>query len=278
MPESNSPSWADTHLFSLHVRDAGLTAFVLSDDHAFAAFAANKVFNQPGVYVATNQAGKSYVGYGRDLQYRTLPYTTGLTQPARLICIVGQNRPLSVEEAASLERIIAQVLWPYTNLDKNDDYPLGGRVDLGTYGELHAAWSSVALNFRECAPELARPWLGPDYGHLPAPDDELTRYGGRRIAQRKNLRASSIPTTGGYIIEPGSLVRPEPRKQRHLLGYTHRIESLFAGLLVEDRDALRLTRPIFRDTLASCSRFVFDTSDTAAWQPVPRDFPDSPII
>jgi len=278
MPQSNSPSWADTHLFSLHGRDAGLTAFVLSDDHAFAAFAANKVFNQPGVYVATNQAGKSYVGYGRDLQYRTLPYTTGLTQPARLICIVGQKRPLLVEEAASLERIIAQVLWPYTNLEKNVDYPFGGRIDLNAYSALHASWSSLALNFRECAPELARPWLGPDYIHLPAPDESLMRYGGRRIAKRKDLRASVIPTTNGYIIEPGSLVRREPRETSRILGHALRIESEFAGLLVRERDALKLTRPIFRDTLASCSRFVFDTSDTAAWQPVPRDFPDSPII
>lgn len=278
MPQSNSHLWADTHLSSLHGKDAGLTAFVLSDDHAFAAFATNGAFNQPGAYIATNQAGKSYVGYSQDIRYRTQTYTTGLTQPARLICILGQNRPLSVEEAAALERIVAQVLWPYTNLDKNDDYPLGGRVDLGTYSALHAAWSSVALNFRECAPELARPWLGPDYAHLPAPNDELTRYGGRRIAKRKNICASVIPTTGGYIIEPGSLIRLEPRDRKHLLSYTHRLESLFAGLLVQEHDALRLIRPIFRDTLASCSRFVFDTSDTAAWQPVPRHFPDSPTM
>jgi hypothetical protein len=278
MSQSNRFPWAEAHLSPRHGKDGGLTAFVLSDDHAFAAFAANKFFSQPGFYVATNNAGKTYVGYGGDLRHRTLRYTTGLTQPARLICIVGQSRPLSPEEAAALERMIAQVLWPYANLDKNDDYPLGGRVDLGTYSSLHAAWSSVALNFRECAPELARPWLGPDYAHLPAPNLDLTRYGGRRIAKRKNICASVIPTTGGYIIEAGSLIRLEPRDRKHLLSYTHRLESLFAGLLVREHDALRLIRPIFRETLASCSRFVFDTSDTAAWQPVPRHFPDSPTM
>jgi len=278
MSQSNTLTWAGAHLLPIDGQDGGLSAFVLSDDQAFAAFAANRFFSQPGAYVATNQAGKSYVGYSQDIRYRTQTYTTGLTQPARLICILGQNRPLSVEEAASLERIIAQVLWPYANLDKNFGYPLGGRVDLGTYSSLHAAWSSVALNFRECAPELARPWLGPDYAHLPAPNLDLTRYGGRRIAKRKNICASVIPTTGGYIIEAGSLIRLEPRSRKHLLGYTHRLESLFAGLLVQEHDALRLIRPIFRDTLASCSRFVFDTSDTAAWHPVPRDFPDGPGI
>ena len=270
--------WAGAHLSPLHGQDGGLTAFVVNEADAFAAFAASKDFAQPGAYVATNAAGKSYVGHGRDLRHCALPYTAGLTQPRRLICILGQRRALTIEEAGALERIVAQVLWPCANLDKNAGYPHGGRIDLDGYRALHAGWASLAWQFRACAPQLARPWLGPDYAHLPIPNPELMRYGGRRIARRKNLRASVVPTTAGYIIEPGSLVRREPRDQKHLLGYTHRVESEFAGILAPDRDALRLVRPVFRDTLAACSRFVFDTSDTAAWQPEPRDFPDDPVM
>jgi len=262
-------------LSPLTAADGQLAAFILNEPAAFLAFSnATSISAQPGVYIVTSANGQSYVGHGGDLRQRISQHTFGVMQPMRIVAIIGQTKPLDREEAATVERIIAQALWPSRDLDLNQHYPHGGRVSDDQYCRLQAAWASLSAAFRTSMPELAKPWTGPDYAQIPAPD-ENTLPGGRRIARRRGLRASIVPASGGHVIEKGSLVRAEPRDQKRRLSWAMRSECRFAGILIPQGDALKLTRPLHFATIAACSRFVFDTTETAIWQS-PDDFLDSP--
>ena len=255
--------------------DGQLAAFILNEPAAYLAFSkATSISAQPGVYIVTNANGQNYVGHGGDLRQRISQHTFGVMQPMRIVAIIGQTKPLDREEAATVERIIAQALWPSRDLDLNQHYPHGGRVSDDQYSRLQAAWASLSAAFRTSMPELAKPWTGPDYAQIPAPD-EKTLPGGRRIARRRNLSASIVPASGGHVIEKGSLVRAEPRDQKRRLSWAMRSECRFAGILISQGDALKLTRPLHFTTIAACSRFVFDTTETAIWQS-PDDFIDPP--
>ena len=255
--------------------DGQLKAVILNEPAAYLAFSkATSISAQPGVYIVTNANGQNCVGHGGDLRQRISQHTFGVMQPTRIVAIVGQTKPLDREEAAALERVIAQALWPSRDLDLNQHYPHGGRITDDQYSRLQAGWASLAVAFRTSMLELAKPWTGPEYGHVPAPD-ENTLPGGRRIARRRGLRASIMPASSGYVIEKGSLVRAEPRDQKRRLSWAMRSECRFAGILVSQGDALKLTRPLHFATIAACSRFVFDTTETAIWQS-PDDFIDFP--
>lgn len=262
-------------LSPLKAADGQLAAFTLNDPAEHLTFAkATSISAQPGVYIVTNANGQNYVGHGGDLRQRISQHTFGVMQPMRIVAIIGQTKPLDREEAATVERIIAQALWPSRDLDLNQHYPHGGRVSDDQYCRLQAAWASLSAAFRTSMPELAKPWTGPDYAQIPAPD-ENTLPGGRRIARRRGLRASIVPASGGHVIEKGSLVRAEPRDQKRRLSWAMRSECRFAGILISQGDALKLTRPLHFATIAACSRFVFDTTETAIWQS-PDDFIDPP--
>jgi len=272
MRSTTSTEWCDSHLNTIPESSGLLTAVWACESHELAAFSASKRVRQPGMYIVSNGKGEHYVGSSGDVRGRTTPYLHGVLKPARIIAIVGNGRPLQECEARALERIIIQALWPTAKYDANRDEPYGGRVNLEQYCWLQAAWSCLSMALRPIHPDIARPWIGPEYCHLPPPDNGGVFFGGRRTAKRKGVTASIVPNGRGYIIEPGSFIRKEPSDPGHLLAFTIRLESEFAGVLVPSGNQLRLTRPVFRDTLASCSKFVFDTADAAAWQPVEDDY------
>lgn len=272
MRNTTPTTWCDSHLPTIPESSGLLTAVWACEPHEFAAFSASKRVRQPGTYIVSNGMGEHYVGSSGNVRSRTTPYLHGVLKPARIIAIVGNGRLLHEAEARALERIIIQALWPTAKYDANRKEAYGGRVSLEQYCRLHAAWSCLGTALRPVHPDVARPWIGPEYCHLPPPDNGSAFFGGRRIAKRKGVTASIVSTGRGYIIEPGSFIRKEPSDPRHLLAFTIRMESEFAGVLVQRDNQLRLTRPVYRDTLASCSKFVFDTTDAAAWQPVEEDY------
>lgn len=257
--------------------DGQLVAFELNGTFDVVTFSnATPISAQPGIYIITNPAGKNYVGHGGVLRQRIAQHSFGVMQPLRIVAIVGQAKPLDREEAAALERIVAQSLWPSGDLpDRNQHYPNGSRVDDDQYAALQAGWASLCAAFRNTLPALARPWVGPEYAQIPVPGEGDLLIGGRRTAQRRGLKASIVTINGGYVIEKGSVVRAEPHDEKRRLFWATRSEGRYAGILVPDDAGLKLTRGVYFKTIAACSRFVFDTTETAIWQS-PDDFGDFP--
>jgi hypothetical protein len=276
MSHQNALNWAGTLLQPVNADNGRLTAFVLTQAPEFVAFSnATGISGQSGVYIVTNAAGRHYVGQGGNLRKRIDQYAFGVMQPERIVAITGQKTPLDPEEAAGLERVVTQSLWPCHNLDLNHFYPHGGRIDDEQYNAIQAGWSSLVFALRAHVPALSKPWLGPEYAHIPAPNGNDIHPGSRRVARRRNLNASIVPAIGGYVVEKGSLIRAQPRDHSRRLSYAVRNECRYAGILVPHEGALKLTRPVHFRTIAACSRFVFDTTETAIWQS-PDDFSDFP--
>jgi len=74
--------------------------------------------------------------------------------------------------------------------------------------------------------------------------------------------------------DPLSAEFPDNRLLNRVFWAT-RSEGRYAGILVPDDAGLKLTRGVYFKTIAACSRFVFDTTETAIWQS-PDDFGDWP--
>ena len=227
----------------------------------------------PGIYIAVSPEGEIYVGVGANLLARTNRFTATPTRPAMLLYITGNTTPLPQESALVIERIVFQAFRSAGLKMFNRYEPAGSPIALGEYAELQADWAAMISALAPIVPGLACPWLDPGHTRMPPPEPTDAYHEERLVAEKRGVRAVVKRTSRGYVIQAGSRVKAEPIRSAGKLCSMMRIEARYAGLLVPDGEHLRLTRPVFRRTLCSCSRFVFTTGETVIWQRPDDDFP-----
>ena len=232
-------------------------------------------FKQPGIYVCVGSRNQLYVGYSQRLIVRTHRFAATPERPPFLMAIVGNEEPLEPSNASMLERIAHQSLLSAGHSVVNDRGPYGKVIDPNVYSSLQNDWASIVRSIGQIVPALACPWIEPDYAKVPKPHPEDVYRERFFVAQKCGIRAEIKRIYDGYVILPGSMVRRDPIESARDVCHITRIESQFCGLLVSDQDHLRLTRPVFRETLTSCSKFVFTTNDTAIWEPIRDQLPPS---
>ena len=228
---------------------------------------------QPGIYACVAENNRIYVGYGGSVVARAHRYTQAPARPPLLVFIVGNDQPLTLSEAAALERIVFQAFSGAGHSFFNRDEPFGAPIDLATYAKLQCDWASLMPPLSQIVPALACPWIEPSHVRIPKADPIDAYHEEYFVAEKRGLRGVLKRVRGGYLILPGSIVRCEPIRSAGNLCHVMRIESQYCGLLVPDRDHLRLTRPVYRRTLASCSRFVFTTGEASIWEPIRDQLP-----
>ena len=227
----------------------------------------------PGIYICIGPDNRLYVGYSGTLIVRTWRLTAGPVRPPFLMFIVGNDQPLEPENAAVLERIAFQALFSGGHNPMNRRGPYGKLIDLETYSKLQQDWASLIQPLCQIVPALACAWIEPTYARVPKehPDDAyLEEF---LEANKRNMRATIKRIYEGYVIQPGSMIRRDPAPRAKAVRHIQRIESRYCGLLVPDRDQLRLTRPVFRRTLSACSQFAFTITQTGIWEPIRDQLP-----
>lgn len=239
----------------------------------FDTLAQRPEFKQAGIYVCVGSTGQLYAGYSQKLIVRTHRFAATPERPPFLMSIVGNKKPLEPYNASMLERIAHQALLSAGHSVVNDRGPYGKVIDPNVYSSLQNDWASIVRSIGQIVPALACPWIEPVYAKLPKPHPEDVYREQILAAQRRGIRAEIKRIYDGYVILPGSMVRRDPIESARDVCHITRIESQFCGLLVSDQDHLRLTRPVFRETLTSCSKFVFTTNDTAIWEPICDQLP-----
>jgi len=262
MRSTTSTEWCDSHLNTIPESSGLLTAVWACESHELAAFSASKRVRQPGMYIVSNGKGEHYVGSSGDVRGRTTPYLHGVLKPARIIAIVGNGRPLQECEARALERIIIQALWPTAKYDANRDEPYGGRVNLEQYCWLQAAWSCLSMALRPIHPDIARPWIGPEYCHLPLRIMAVSFSVAGGQQSEKGSPRQSYPMAVGTSSNPAALFAKNRRIRgicwplrfvwnRNLLAFSFRLATSFASrapyfvtlsLLVRSSFSTRRTR------------------------------------
>ncbi len=232
-------------------------------------------FKQPGIYVCVGSNNQLYVGYSQKLIVRTHRFAATPERPPFLMAIVGNEKPLEPYNASMLERIAHQALLSGGHRVVNDRGPYGKVIDPQVYSGLQNDWASIVRSIGQIVPALACRWIEPDYAKLPKPHPEDVYREQFLAAEKRGIRAEIKRVYHGYIIQPGSMVRRDPVDSAKDVCHITRIESQYCGLLVLDSGELRLTRPVLRPTLTSCSNFVFTTNDTAIWEPIRDQLPPS---
>lgn len=234
----------------------------------FDAVDQRRELQHPGIYICIGPDSRLYVGYSGTLIVRTWRMTAGPVRPPFLMFIVGNDQPLEPENAAVLERIAYQALVSGGLNAINRRGPYGKQIDLETYSDLQRNWASLIQPLGQIVPALACPWIEPDYGRVPNehPDDAYLEAFFE--ANKRDMRAVIKRVYGGYVIQPGSMIRRDPAPSARPVRHIQRIESRYCGLLVPDRDQLRLTRPVFRNTLSACSQFAFTSGEAGIWEPI----------
>ena len=229
----------------------------------------------PGIYICIGPDNRLYVGYSGTLIVRTWRLTAGPVRPPFLMFIVGNDRPLEPEDAAVLERIAYQALISGGHNPMNRKGPYGKLINLETYSDRQRDWASLIQSLGQIVPALACPWIEPHYARVPKehPDDAYLEEFFE--ASKRDMWATIKRVHGGYVIQPGSMIRRIPAPRARPVRHIQRIESLYCGLLVPDRDQLRLTRPVLRRTLSGCSQFAFTSGETAIWEPIRDRLPPS---
>ncbi|MCC5978811.1 MAG: hypothetical protein JJU21_12170 [Salinarimonas sp.] len=227
----------------------------------------------PGIYIAVSPEGGIYVGVAANLLARTNRFTATPTPPAMLVFITGNTALLPQESALVIERIVFQAFRTAGLKMFNRYEPLGAPLALDEYASLQGDWAAMISALAPIVPGLACPWLDPGHTRMPPPETTDAYHEERLVAQKRGIRAVVKRISRGYVIQAGSRVRAEPIRSAGNLCMMMRIEARYAGLLVPDGEHLRLTRPVFRRTLCSCSRFVYTTGETSIWQRPDDQFP-----
>ena len=227
----------------------------------------------PGIYIAVSPDDAVYVGVAGNLLARTNRFTTMPTSPAMLVFIAGNSAPLTQESALVIERIVFQAFRSAGLKIFNRYEPVGSAVDLDEYASLQGDWAAMISALAPILPGLACPWMDPGHTRMPPPDPTDAYHEERLVAEKRGIRATVKRTSRGYVIQAGSRVRGEPIRSAGNLCRVMRIEARYEGSLVPDGHHLRLTRPMLRRTLCSCSRFVFTTGETDIWQRPDDEFP-----
>ena len=230
---------------------------------------------QPGIYACIADNNRIYVGYGGSVIARAHRYTQAPARPPLLVFIVGNDQPLTLSEAAALERIAFQAFSGAGHSFFNRDEPFGAPIEFDAYAKLQCDWASLMPPLSQIAPALACPWIEPSHVRIPKAHPMDAYHEEYLVAEKRGLRGVLKRVHDGYLIQPGSRVRCEPIRSAGNLCHVMRIESRYCGLLVPDHDQLRLTRPVFRPTLTSCSKFVFTTGETSIWEPIRDQLPPS---
>ncbi|MCC6009286.1 MAG: hypothetical protein JJU40_16665 [Rhodobacteraceae bacterium] len=241
----------------------------------FDALAKIPEFKQPGVYVCVGSKNQLYVGYSGKLIVRTHRFAATPERPPFLMAIVGNKTPLEPYKASMLERIAHQALMSAGHSVVNERGPYGKVINPDVYSTLQNDWASILRPISQVVPALACPWIEPDYAKVPKPHPEDVYLEQFLAAEKCGIRAEIKRVYGGYVILPGSMVRRDPVDSARDVCHITRIESRYCGLLVPDHGELRLTRPVFRPSLTSCSKLVFTTGETAIWEPIREQLPPS---
>ena len=271
---SNILSTAATNAAFLTIAsDNGKLSTTIVQGSGFAQLNQHPELNSPGIYIAVSPDDAVYVGVAGNLLARTNRFTATPTPPAMLLYIAGNSAPLPQESALVIERIVYQAFRSAGLKMFNRYEPLGSPVSLGEYAELQASWAAMISALAPIVPGLACPWLDPGHTRMPPPEPADAYHEERLVAEKRGVRATVKRTSRGYVIQAGSRIRAEPIRSAGKLCIMMRIEAKYAGLLVRDGDHLRLTRPMLRRTLCSCSRFVFTTGETDIWQRPDDEFP-----
>jgi len=264
---SNILSTAATNAAFLAIpSDNGKLVATIVQGQGFKQLDQHPELNCPGIYVAVSPEDAVYVGVAGNLLARTNRFTATPTPPALLVFIAGHTDPLSQESALVIERIVFQAFRSAGLKMFNRYEPLGSPVSLGEYAELQASWAAMISALAPIVPGLACPWLDPGHTRMPPREPADAYHEERLVAEKCGIRAVVKRTSRGYVIEAGSRVRAAPIRSAGKLCSMMRVEARYAGLLVPDGEHLRLTRPVIRRTLCSCSRFVFTTGETNIWQ------------
>ena len=271
---SNILSTAATNAaFFTIASDNGKLSTTIVQGSGFAQLNQHPELNCPGIYIAVSPDDAVYVGVAGNLLARTNRFTATPTPPAMLLYIAGNSAPLPQESALVIERIVYQAFRSAGLKMFNRYEPLGSPVDLDEYSSLQGDWAAMISALAPIVPGLACPWLDPGHTRLPPPEPTDAYHEERLVAEKRGIRAAVKRTSRGYVIQAGSRVRGEPIRSAGNLCRVMRIEARYAGSLVPDGDHLRLTRPMLRRTLCSCSRFVFTTGETDIWQRPDDEFP-----
>lgn len=271
---SNILSTAATNAAFLTIAsDNGKLSTIIVQGSGFAQLNQHSELNCPGIYIAVSPDDAVYVGVAGNLLARTNRFTATPTPPAMLVFIAGNTAPLTQESALVIERIAFQAFRSAGLKMFNRYEPLGSPVDLHEYASLQADWAAMISAIAPILPGLACPWLDSGHTRLPPSDPTDAYHEERLVAEKRGVRATVKRTSRGYVIEAGSRVRAEPIRSAGILCRMMRVEARYAGLLVPDGEYLRLTRPVLRRTLCSCSRFVFTSGETDIWQRPDDDFP-----
>ena len=241
----------------------------------FDTLAQRPEFKQAGVYVCVGSTGQLYVGYSQKLIVRTHRFAATPERPPFLMSIVGNKKPLEPYNASMLERIAHQALLSAGHNAVNDRGPYGKVIDPHVYSGLQNDWASIVRLIGQIVPVLACPWIEPDYAKVPKPHPEDLYRERFFVAEKCGIRAEIKRIYDGYVIQPGSMVRRDPVDSAKDVCHITRIESQYCGLLVSDHGEFRLTRPVLRPTLTSCSKFVFTTNETSIWEPICDQLPPS---
>lgn len=230
----------------------------------------------PGIYVCVTPSGRLYVGYGADVMLRAYRFSHSPERPALMLYIVGGKTPLADDKAKVIERIAFQALSSTGHRLVNAEEPFGEPIDQQRYAEIQCDWAAIVHALGRIVPSLACPWIEPLHAKLRKPHPDDPYHEDFYFGKTAGLRASLKKVKGGYLIQPGSQVRNDPTESAGGLAHLIRIECRYAGLLVPEQNHLRLTRPVFRETLTGCSQFLFTTYSTGIWRRVPTEI--SPMI
>ncbi|MPR09318.1 hypothetical protein [Microvirga tunisiensis] len=182
---------------------------------------------------------------------------TASPRPTRIIVITRVGSPLSPNEVRALERLaLSQVIETGRAEPTNFEEAFGASLGHDGYRALQAFWAKALQWLHPHCPWLAPQILPPFY--LEEPDPFGSSSGQRLVLQRKNLKASLLIAKDGFILLPGSHIRPHVVATASVTPSVLREELWAWGALEpsEDPSLWRLIRHVWCASLSAASFLV----------------------
>jgi hypothetical protein len=180
-----------------------------------------------------------------------------LPRPSRVIVITRVGSPLSPNEVRALERLgWNQVIATGCAEPTNRETAFGASLGHDGYRALQAFWAKALQWLHPHCRWLAPQILPPCYLEKPGPFGSSS--GQRLILRRKNLRASLEIAEDGFILLPGSHIRPQVVATASVTPSVLREELWAWGALEpsEDPALWRLIRHVWCASLSAASFLV----------------------